>query len=140
MRDALALLNALVLEDGRRWGDAAQRWQRDDADAILNESSPTPYSFLTRGRGGAKTSDLAGIATSCLLTQAPPGGRLYAAAADRDQARLFSDSIAGFVARTPELRGALEVAAYRVTARNAALEILAGTLRARGPSAVAAPD
>jgi hypothetical protein len=48
-------------------------------------------------------------------------------AADKDQARLLVDSVAGFVARTPLLRGALEVAAFRVVAprTGAVLEILA---------------
>jgi hypothetical protein len=127
MDNAVSLLQALVLEDARRWGDAAQAWQREDAEAILDLSSPTPYSFLTRGRGGSKTGDLAGVALAAMLAQAPPGARLYAAAADRDQARLFADSIGGFKARTPELRGALEVQAYRVVSprKDAVLEILA---------------
>jgi phage terminase large subunit-like protein len=114
--DALDLLQALVLEDGRRWGDAAEPWQREDAEAILDQASPAPFHFLTRGRGGSKTGDLAGVALTAILTQAPPGSRLYAGAADRDQARLFADSIAGFQVRTPELRGALDVQTYRVAA------------------------
>jgi hypothetical protein len=63
----------------------------------------------------------------------PAGARLYAVAADRDQGRLLLDSIDGFHARTPELRGALEVGAFRVAAprRKAVLELLA----ADGPSA-----
>jgi hypothetical protein len=105
--EALGLMSELVLEDGRRWGDAAHSFQLDDARDVLNPASKTPYSFLTRGRGGAKTSDLAGIALAVMLSQAPPGSRLYAAAADRDQARLLVDSIQGYAARTPELSGAL---------------------------------
>src|SRR5438093_1574600 len=75
----------------------------------------------------AARADLAGVAIAAALAQAPPGARLYAGAADRDQARLFADSIQGFQARTPELRGALDVQAYRVLARRsgAVLEILA---------------
>ena len=125
--EALGLMSELVIEDGRRWGDAARDFQLDDAREVLNPASKTPYSFLTRGRGGAKTSDLAGIALAVMLSQAPPGARLYAAAADRDQARLLVDSIQGYAARTPELSGALIVDSYRVTAnrRSVQLEVLA---------------
>jgi hypothetical protein len=113
LRDALGLLHALVLEDGRRWGDAELPWQREDAEPVLDQQSPAPCSLLTRGRRGAKTSDLAGIAVAAMLTQAPAGARLYATAEERDQASLFADSISGLKFRTPELRDATvdEVAA-----------------------------
>jgi hypothetical protein len=124
---ALGLLSAFVLEDGRRWGDAAVDVQRADAAAILVVDSATPYHFLTRSRGYSKTTDLAGIAVAAMLTQLPSRSRLYALAADVDQGRLLIDSIAGFAARTPELAGALQVDAYRVTATRAGsvLDVLA---------------
>jgi phage terminase large subunit-like protein len=148
MRDALELLRSLVLEDGRRWGDVAQPWQLEDAEAVLALPPPRgggsgrtprgvapvrgapfasePYHFLTRGRGGAKTSDLAGVAIAAMLTQAPSSARLYGLAADRDQARLLIDSVRGYVERTPELRGQLSVDTWRVTAaRDVVLEALA---------------
>jgi phage terminase large subunit-like protein len=127
LADALDLLAGLVLEDGRRWGDAASDFQREDAEHVLDPDSPTPYNYLTRSRGGAKTSDLAGMTVAAMLAQAPVGARLYGVAADRDQARLKVDSIGGFVARTPELRGTLDVQAFRVVAprTGAVLEILA---------------
>jgi hypothetical protein len=40
-----------VLEDERRWGEAATDWQREDARAELDPGSPTPDSLLTRPRG-----------------------------------------------------------------------------------------
>jgi phage terminase large subunit-like protein len=124
---ALDLLAGLVLEDGRRWGEAAADFQWQDAQAVLDPASETPYHFLTRARGGSKTSDLAGMAIVALLAQLPPGSRLYALAADRDQGRLLIDSVAGLATRTPELRGLLDVQAYRVAAvRNGSLlEVLA---------------
>lgn len=116
----------LVLEDGRRWGDAAEPWQWTDAQSVLDRDGP-PYQFLTRGRGGSKTGDLGGMSIAAMLTQAPPGARAYCLAADRDQGRLFVDSVRGFVARTPELQNALHVDAYRVsTVRgDVVLEVLA---------------
>lgn len=115
MRDAVALLQALVLEDGCRWGDLATPFQLDDARAVLGMDAE-PYHFLTRARGAAKTSDLAGIAVAAMLTQAPPSARLYGLAADRDQARLLIDSVRGYAERTPELRGRLQIDAWKVTA------------------------
>ena len=124
---ALDLLHALVLDDGRRWGEAAAGFQRADAAAVLDQDSPTPYQFLTRSRGGSKTADLAGIAIAAMLAQLPRGARLYGLAADRDQGRLLLDSIAGYSARTPELKNALRVDAFRVTATRSGsvLEVLA---------------
>lgn len=77
---------------------------------------PAPYNFLTRSRGGSKTDDLGGMAVAEMLTTLPPGSQLIGLAADRDQGRLLLDSIAGYAARTPLLRNALELGAYRVTA------------------------
>lgn len=112
---ALDLMSTLVLEDGRRWGEAALPWQWFDAEANLDPASPTPYSFQTRPRGGSKTADQAGALLSVMLTQAPPGARLYALAADRDQGALLIDSIRGYVDRTPALQGAVEISTYRVS-------------------------
>ena len=71
----------LVLEDGRRWGEAAARFQWVDAQAVLNLHA-VPYHFLTRARGGSKTTDLAGVAIAVLLTL-PDRSTLHWLAADR---------------------------------------------------------
>ncbi len=121
---AVSLLASLVLEDDRRWGDAAVDEQWDDARGVLDQTGP-PYHFLTRARGYSKTSDLGGIAIAVMLEQLPPGSRLYGLASDKDQGRLLSDAIAGFSARTPGLAGAITCDAYKVTAANGSvLEIL----------------
>lgn len=123
--NAIDVMNALVIEDGRRWGDAAARFQAQDARAILDERAE-PFHFLTRARGASKTGDLGGVAVAAMLTQAPAGARLYGLAADRDQGRLLLDSIRGYVERTPELRGRLIVDSFKVTAgRDVVLEVLA---------------
>lgn len=113
--NALDLMAALVLEDGRRWGEVAVDWQWSDAQAVLSDVG-CPYHFVTRARGGAKTADAAGWALAAMLADLPSGSRLYGLAADRDQGRLLLDSIEGYSRRTPELRGALDVGAYRATA------------------------
>ena len=113
---AFELLASLVIPDGRRWYEAAVDVQREDALAVLALDSPTPYHYETRARGYSKTDDLGRIAIAVMLTQLPPGSRLYGCAADRDQGRLLVDSIQGFVSRTPELAGALQVDSFKVTA------------------------
>jgi len=107
-------------------GEAPQPWQWEDAKAILNVRGP-PNHFMTRPRGGSKTTDLGGIALTVLLTQAPPGSRCYALAADREQGRLLLDSIRGFATRTAYLQDQLDFTANRVAAPGAdvTLEVLA---------------
>ena len=131
--DPMAVLGALVLEDGRTWGEAARPFQVDDARAILADQTDTPYSYITRPRGASKTSDLAGIGLAWLVTHAPAGARGYAVAADRDQARLLLDAASGFLARTPGLGGAVAVEAWRIVHRQSGASIEA--LAADGPSA-----
>ena len=96
---ALDLLSTLVLEDGRRWGEAALPWQWADAMANLAVGSETPYHFQTRPRGASKTADQAGVLLAVMLTQAPHGGKLYAVAADRDQGALIVESMMEYVRR-----------------------------------------
>jgi hypothetical protein len=82
MVDALDVLSGLVLEDGRLWADAAEPWQWDDAQAVLD--GEVPFHFLTRPRGGSKTTDLAGLSIAWLLSL-PPRSPLDWLAADADQ-------------------------------------------------------
>lgn len=122
---ALDLLASLVLDDGRRWGDVAAPWQWDDAAAVLEPGDGPALHFLTRPRGGSKTTDLAGIAAAVLVEQLPPGGRAYALAADRDQARLVVDALGGLVTRTPGLASAITVDRYAAsTPSGARLEVV----------------
>jgi Phage Terminase len=124
--DAFALLGALVQEDGHRWGEVATEVQRADALAILDVDRPQRRHWLSRSRGYSKTTDVAAMTVAAILTQAPASARLYAAASDRDQARLLTDALAGFVHRTPELRGGLAVNNYAVNGpHGAVLEVLA---------------
>ncbi|MGD0166862.1 MAG: terminase large subunit, partial [Gaiellaceae bacterium] len=123
---AVDLLNALILEDGRRWGDAATPWQVADAHAVLDLAGPR-FHYLTRPRGASKTTDLSAVAIAALVTQLPARSRSYAAAADRDQAALLLDEIEGFASRADGLSGALRIDAWKVTALHsgATLEMLA---------------
>lgn len=57
---AVATLGSVVVDDsGRLWGDLATEQHKADAEAVLfgNERQH----FVTRPRGGSKTTDLAAI-------------------------------------------------------------------------------
>ena len=128
MTDALQPLDAmaaLVLEDGRTWGEVAADWQLADARAIFDPDGPR-WHYLTRPRGGSKTTDLAGVALAWLATEAAPGARGYVVAVDADQAALLVDAAAGLVARTPAIRSSVTVGAMKLTGRSGAtVEVLA---------------
>jgi hypothetical protein len=122
------LLDVLRLEDGSRWGDVATESQRADALAVLDRDSATPYHWLGRARGWSKTSDLGGLGLEVLITQAPPGSRSYAFAADRDQAALLVDALAGFVRRGgPQLADLVDVQAWKIVVRRTGASLEAMT-------------
>lgn len=124
---ALDVLMTLKLEDGRFWGEVAESFQIEDARAVLDPETTQPYQFLTRPRGGSKTSDQGAICIAALVTQLPSDSRSIGAAADKDQARLLRDAAAGFVRRTTSLQSLFEIGTYRITYRptGASLDILA---------------
>jgi phage terminase large subunit-like protein len=112
-------MRALVLEDDRRWGDIAADFQLEDAAAIFSEDGAR-FQFLTRPRGGSKTTDVAAALLVWLATEAQPGERGYVVASDRDQAGLVVDSAAGIVDRTPALAAVITVESSRLVARSGA--------------------
>ena len=120
-QEALDLLYALRIEDGRMWGEAAQPFQVEDAEAVLLNQRPDPtWHFHTRPRGGSKSTDTAGIAIAWLVEDAPPMANGHVVAASTDQAAIIIDAAAGFYARTPELTGAITVESMRLVAPNGA--------------------
>src|SRR5665213_307500 len=116
---------ALRIEDGRRWWDVAVASRVEDAQAIFSADGPD-WHFLTRPRGGSKSTDIAAVAIGWLIKDARPLANGHIVAASTDQAAIIIDAIAGFVARTPELHGAVNVESKRVIAKNGAwIEVLA---------------
>lgn len=123
----MSLLGGLVLENGKRWSEVATGWQVADAKAVLDPEPGGPRQhFLTRPRGGSKTTDLAGICLAALVEQLPPASRAYWVAADRDQGRLGVDALAGLVARSG-LSRLVKVDQWRatVTGSGSSVEVLA---------------
>ena len=110
---ALDMMYALVLESGRRWGEAASDHQVADAEAIFSPERPHLH-FVTRPRGGSKTTDTAGMALAWVAAEAPPMANGHVVASNTDQAAILIDAAAGFVARTPELQGIVTVESERI--------------------------
>jgi len=111
---SMALLGALVLDNGDRWGAVASETQRADALAILSESGPRRH-WLGRARGYSKTSDVAALLLVLLLTLRP-GSECVAAAADADQAGILVRRMRGLVTRTG-VEDNFEMTSKRVTCK-----------------------
>jgi phage terminase large subunit-like protein len=122
--EALDLVASFVLEDDRQWGDVAAPFQWEDVGAIFGTA--TLWHYLTRPRGGSKTTDLAAVCLGWLVIFAGAGARGYVVASDSDQAALLVDAAAGLVDRTPALRGAVTVESLKIKAASGAtVEVLA---------------
>jgi hypothetical protein len=102
---AWEILAALVLENGKTWGECASPVQRADAEAVLASDPPARRFWIGRPRGYSKTTDAAALTIAAVLGGViEPGERGFFCASDRDQARLAADAIAGWAHRS-ELGG-----------------------------------
>jgi hypothetical protein len=116
MSDAsLDIMWGLTLGSGDSWGAVAIKQQRDDAEAIFSDTRPHLH-FITRPRGGSKTTDIAGMAIAWLIADAPLMARGYVVAANAEQAAHVIDAAASFRARTPELDGLITVENEKIIA------------------------
>jgi phage terminase large subunit-like protein len=117
--DPSDLLRGLVLDDeGTRWGAIAEPFQHEDAAAILDGTKPSDprLHFLTRPRGGSKTTDLAAVLLVVLITQAPTRSTSHAYARDADQAGLLLDALRALAERSG-LATMLDIQASVVTVK-----------------------
>jgi Phage Terminase len=102
----------LVLEDGRRFGEAIEPWQEqiyaalDERDAAGRPRHTLAYIELARGH--AKSTMMAGESITELALDGD-GRRIYVFAADEAQAALLHEQAAGFVRRNPELERAFVI-------------------------------
>ncbi len=103
----------LCLPDGRSYGLSLEPWQLEDLQA-MDQRDEYPNVLLSRPRGHSKTSDLAAEVV-CELFLGVPGGRLFAAAVDSDQARLLHELAAGFIQRSPILADSATVGRDSIT-------------------------
>jgi phage terminase large subunit-like protein len=119
------IIEALVLEDGRRWGAVAADFQRADVEAIFDPAGPR-WHYITRPRGGSKSFDQGATLLAWGVCEAAPGARGYIVASDQQQGSFaVLDAIAGMIRRTAELRGLVEIQTNKVVFRNgASVEVL----------------
>ncbi|WP_413543669.1 hypothetical protein [Citricoccus nitrophenolicus] len=118
--DPLALMGGLMLDTGTTWAARALEFQQADAAAILSDpeaDDPGPrMHFITRPRGGSKTTDLAAICLAVLLTQAPPHSTSHAYARDKDQAALLLAALTALAHRSG-LAGLLDLTTWGATVK-----------------------
>jgi hypothetical protein len=91
---------AILLEDGRPFGEVIEPWQQEDFAAL--DSPGVRHAYLERPRGHSKTGDL-GTEAVTELVLGPPGSSLFCAAADEDQARLLLEDVRGKFERSSML-------------------------------------
>lgn len=116
MNAMLDLMSGFVMESGQTWGSIATDWQIADATAVL--SGDWKYAYLTRPRGGSKTSDVAAMTVAMVLDRIPPGESGHCFAASKDQASLLIGSAAGYVRRTPGLADHIGIQNMRIVNRH----------------------
>lgn len=103
-------------------GKVIEPWQEADFEAtdagwmrcagrLPGDTVVIQRAYLERPRGHSKTSDLA-VSVTWAMAFATRPIRGYAAAADKDQARLLRDAIARLIRNNPWLAGVLEVQNY----------------------------
>ena len=115
----LEVLYSLILEDGHTWGERAAEFQIADAEVILGKGGK-PANYLTRPRGGSKSTDIAGICLGWLVAEAPPRMHAYVVSVAEEQSFEVLDAAAGFLTRTPGLAEYVLLETSTLTAANGA--------------------
>src|SRR2546428_3876502 len=120
----LRFIESLRLPDGRRFAEVMVPFQQRDFEAMCNGSAR--HFFIERARGSSKTADAAALGVAVLFA-GPSGGRIIAAAVDRDQGALLHEAAAGWIRRTPPLDRAARIERWKITVpqRDTSLLILA---------------
>jgi phage terminase large subunit-like protein len=131
--DALDLMYALVLDNGRRWGEAATDVQRSNARAVL-EPGPADarLHWYEAPKGYSKSTDTAGLSLAWLVADAPELVEGYVIAGDLDQANRLLDKARGLVARSG-LAGLVRVEVHRLLHMRTGARVVA--LAADAPTA-----
>jgi phage terminase large subunit-like protein len=111
--DSLDLMHALVLDNGRRWGELATAEQRRLAAEVLVPGDGPRLVWDERPKGASKSTDAAGLSIARLATDFPPLAEGYVIAADLEQANRVLDKARGLVARSG-LGGIVRVESHRL--------------------------
>jgi hypothetical protein len=136
---ALALMAALVTDQGERWGDLACDWQHDAARCVLEPGDGPRQFWLGRPKGGSKTTDVGAMALAWVVEQAPELADGYVVSADFDQSNRLLDRVRGFVQRTPGLDEVLTVERARVLNRRTGARVHALAADVPGGEGILSP-
>lgn len=115
----LDVMNELVTDTGEKWGDIAAPFQRRDAEAIFDPTGPL-WHYLTRPRGGSKSTDIAAMLVAWLVVLARPLEEGLVVASSEDQAEVVISAMRSFVVNTSLLEGVLAVEGSECYAANGA--------------------
>jgi hypothetical protein len=120
---------AIILEDGRPFGEIIEPWQVEDFTGVDTHRN----SYLERARGHSKTGDTGtDVATDLML--GPPGQRNIASAVDRDQSALLLEDVIKKFQRNPMLRGLVKTTRDSITVK--ATDSQFRVMASDGPSAM----
>lgn len=138
MRREPSFFRAQLVVDGSkselvRYADVVEPWQREDADAIDPAlrwlagapNAPEPHIkkfWLQRARGHSKTTDIA-ICLCYIVFAARKPINVIVGAADRDQARLVSESIRKVMELNPWLNEFINHTKYEITSKSSSVMI-----------------
>ncbi len=138
--EAMASMAAMRLEDGRRWGEAAEPFQVDDARAVLDRAPTDPrLNWLGRSKGSSKSTDVAAMSMAWLLTQSEPLDEGYVVASDEEQAGRLLRMAARLIARTPGLSGQLEVQTKAIVHLRTGAQVIALAADVAGTEGILSP-
>jgi hypothetical protein len=111
--DPLALLGAMVLDNGRRWGELATVMQRENAEAVLTPGDPRLH-WCEWPKGHSKSTDAGCLSAVWLLEQADELAEGYVVSSDEDQSNRLLDRARGVIRRT-SLESVLRVESKRIS-------------------------
>ena len=115
MGDPLALLGAMVLDTGRRWGEVATAVQRENAASVLTAGpDDARLHWCEWPKGHSKSTDAGCLSAVWLLDQAVELAEGYVVSSDEDQSNRLLDRARGVIRRTG-LDSVLRVEAKRVS-------------------------
>jgi len=95
---------AILMEDGRPFGEVMEPWQRDD----FAELDRHKHAYLERPRGHDKTGT-AGTEAVCDLVLGPRHQNIYGCAVDADQADILFEDVVQKFERNALLRRSVEI-------------------------------
>jgi phage terminase large subunit-like protein len=106
----MAIMSALTLDIGRKWGDVAVPVQWQCARAVLDAQPHDPRLFWHElPKGHSKSTDTAAMSITWLIKQAQPGAEGYVVSSDEDQSNRLLNRARVIIRKSPTLQGHLKI-------------------------------